>query len=602
MPEPRPSDAPEIAGFTHLRLLGSGGFADVHLYQQRFPRRRVAIKVLHVENLDRELRRQFVAEANVMAQLSTHPAIATIHTADVSADGRPYLVMEYCSGGSLGAGYRTHPLELEAVLDIGVRMASALESAHRAGIVHRDVKPANILVTDYGAPVLTDFGISMGEEGLAEATVFRTQHTTATMTTGNAGTTQGLSVPWAPPEAFDDIPVSDARSDVYSLGATLFSLLEGRSPFELPGGSNGALHLSRRIERGEIVPAERDLPADVIELLLRTLAVSPADRPQSAQELGTALQDLQRAHGATVTPFDVVTVAADAVAEADMQTRVRSAVPNASEAPASTERLPAPQVAQTRIRTPAPASTEPAPPAEASALRWGMSRLQLGIAAAIGVGVLLLSGTGIAIAVSLATPRQVVADQPVASEEPEPAVETSEPEPLATVPIANYQTDKAPSSFIADPASAYRDPGLLGESFSGVHFVSPSKNLGCVISGADLGNIWGCYADVAWWTWPDGPDDYCYDPAEVVGCSSGIEASMGELPHPRRRGDVGWPATMSVVNGNMNKAPYTLPILAYDHSVTYGDITCYSEYKGMTCVDATTGHGFTIAKDLNKIF
>jgi len=295
--------APAITGFEYLEQLGTGGFSDVYLYQQKLPRRRVAIKVLHVDSLNRQLRRQFVAEANLMAQLSSHPAIATIFAASLTEDEHPYLVMEFCSGGSLGSGYRENPLSVSEVLSVGVRVASALESAHRAGIVHRDVKPANILITDYGAPVLTDFGISIGDDGVAESTMLRGDSTTSL---GNDMSSQGLSVPWAPPEAFDDVPVSNERSDIYSLGATLFSLLEGRTPFEIAGANNGAVQLSRRIERGEVNPGKRgDVPASLRLVIERSMAVRAANRYASALELATALQSVQRELGLSETPIEV---------------------------------------------------------------------------------------------------------------------------------------------------------------------------------------------------------------------------------------------------------------------------------------------------------
>ena len=96
-----PSSPPDLPGYTPLGLLGSGGFADVFLYEQRLPRRKVAVKVLLADDIDVGTRAQFVAEANLMARLSAHPFIVTIFHADVSADGRPYFVMEYCSGPSL---------------------------------------------------------------------------------------------------------------------------------------------------------------------------------------------------------------------------------------------------------------------------------------------------------------------------------------------------------------------------------------------------------------------------------------------------------------------------------------------------------------------
>jgi len=295
---------PTIPGFEYLEVLGTGGFSDVYLYQQKLPRRRVAIKVLHVDALNRQLRRQFVAEANLMAQLSSHPAIATIYAADISGEEHPYLVMEFCSGGSLGSVYRAKPLTTAEVLNIGIRVASALESAHRAGIVHRDVKPANILLTDYGSPVLTDFGISIGDDGVNESTMFRGDVTVTTG--GNDSTTLSLSVPWAPPEAFDDVPVSNERSDVYSLGATLFSLLEGRTPFEIPGASNGAVQLSRRIERGELNAATRDdVPESLRAAIARAMHVRPANRFASALEFATSLQAVQRELGIGETPIEI---------------------------------------------------------------------------------------------------------------------------------------------------------------------------------------------------------------------------------------------------------------------------------------------------------
>ncbi|WP_374945780.1 serine/threonine-protein kinase, partial [Agreia sp.] len=156
-----PSAPPEIAGFTHEQLLGSGGFADVFLYEQRMPRRRVAIKVLLSEALTEGARENFDAEANLMAQLSTHPSIVTIYQADIAPDGRPYLVMEYCSRPNLAARYRREKISVAEALRIGIQVAGAVETAHRAGILHRDIKPANILTTEYNRPALTDFGISV---------------------------------------------------------------------------------------------------------------------------------------------------------------------------------------------------------------------------------------------------------------------------------------------------------------------------------------------------------------------------------------------------------------------------------------------------------
>src|SRR3954451_518429 len=140
------SSPPVLAGLTFVRPLGSGGFADVFLYEQSMPRREVAVNVLPSNVADAELLRMFNAEADVLARLSAHPSIVTVYQAGISADGRAYIVMEYCPG-SLARRYRIERLPVQEVLAVGVRMASALESAHSAGLVHRDVKPSNILIT-----------------------------------------------------------------------------------------------------------------------------------------------------------------------------------------------------------------------------------------------------------------------------------------------------------------------------------------------------------------------------------------------------------------------------------------------------------------------
>ncbi len=176
-----PSAPPILPGLAYIRPLGSGGFADVFLYEQDMPRRDVAVKVLPSDVRDPDLRRMFNAEADVLAHLSAHPSIVTVYQAGISADGRPYIVMEFCPG-SLSQRYRIERMPVDEVLTIGVKMASALESAHRAGLVHRDVKPSNILVTTFGAPVLADFGIS------------------SSLSRETADEVLAMSIPWSAPE------------------------------------------------------------------------------------------------------------------------------------------------------------------------------------------------------------------------------------------------------------------------------------------------------------------------------------------------------------------------------------------------------------------
>lgn len=266
---------PQLDGFTFVDLIGQGGFADVFRYQQAMPMRQVAIKVLLASAVDGPAREQFNAEANVMAQLSGHPSIVPIYQASVSADGRPYLVMEYCPPPSLAGRFRTQRIDVPEALEIAVKISSAVETAHRAGVLHRDIKPHNILNSAYGAPMLTDFGI-------------------AAATTDSPSMSYGLSVPWAPPEAFGDEMPADPRSDVYSLAATLYSLLAGRSPFEVVGAANDNATLMSRIERQ---PLQRILRADVPDslnaLLARAMSKSLAERHPTAMSFARAVQDIQ---------------------------------------------------------------------------------------------------------------------------------------------------------------------------------------------------------------------------------------------------------------------------------------------------------------------
>ena len=152
--------APKIPGLVFVQPLGSGGYADVFLYEQQSPRMPVAVKVLKSEGLTDALRQQFVEEADTMAALGDHPYIVQVFRSGTSDDGRPYLVMKYYPPPNLAMRARAERFSVEDVLRTGIQLASAVETAHRAHIMHRDIKPANVLVSAYGAPGLTDFGIA----------------------------------------------------------------------------------------------------------------------------------------------------------------------------------------------------------------------------------------------------------------------------------------------------------------------------------------------------------------------------------------------------------------------------------------------------------
>ena len=305
-----PSSPPILPGFSHIHVLGSGGFADVFLYEQNMPRRQVAVKVMLSEVVNDQIRQMFQAEANLMAQLSSHPSILTVYQAGVSSDGRPYLVMELCSS-SLSQRYRTERLPVAEVLKIAVKIGSALDTAHRAGVLHRDVKPSNILTTAYGNPVLSDFGIAstIGEAGNFDAV--------------------GMSIPWSAPEVLMDETAGNIPSEVWAYAATIYSLLAGRSPFEVPGESNKSTDLISRINRAKPRSIGRnDVPVALERALVRGMTRKPEARQGSVIELVHELQAIESELGLPQTAIETIIDdwALATVSDLEDRTRVRGGV------------------------------------------------------------------------------------------------------------------------------------------------------------------------------------------------------------------------------------------------------------------------------------
>lgn len=279
-----PQKPPALPGLTPIGLLGSGGFSDVFRYLQDDLGREVAVKVL-LADLGPAAAQQFRVEANLMAKLSSHPSIVSIFSSGVARDGRAYLVMEMCPTAPLSTRIRQRPYPVPKALEIAIQIAGAIETAHRMGILHRDVKPANILFTDYGRPALTDFGI-------------------AGNTTG--GGVDAFSVVWAPPEQVVGNPTGPT-ADVYSLAATTFAMLTGHSPVEIPGGANDTWSITNRVRTETPARTGRpDVPESLERILAIGLAKQPSARFQSPLDFARALQGVQTELRAVVTPIDVM--------------------------------------------------------------------------------------------------------------------------------------------------------------------------------------------------------------------------------------------------------------------------------------------------------
>jgi serine/threonine protein kinase len=260
-----------VAGRYELeRPLGHGAMAVVDLARDRELGRRVALKRL-AENLarDDERRSRFLREARLAARLS-HPNVVRVY--DVGEDdGRPFIAMEHVEGETLAQLVaRRGALPPAEAAGLGIQACRALAAAHAAGLVHRDVKPQNLLLHEDGTLKLGDFGIALGLEG--------TRLT-------EAGTVLGTAAYLAPEQARGGEVT--AAADLYGLGAVLYELLTGRPPRTVT--SLGELGGFEPYRLRDLREAEPRVPAALAEVVMRCLAFAPAERPRSAAALAYEL-------------------------------------------------------------------------------------------------------------------------------------------------------------------------------------------------------------------------------------------------------------------------------------------------------------------------
>ena len=303
------ADALAALGFEMGEVIGRGGFGVVYRARQRRLSRDVAIKLIATE-LDESSRQRFERECRAVGALSAHPHIVSVYESGTTESGSPFLVMELLTGGTLADRL---PMAWPEAAGLGVKVAGALETAHRGGVVHRDVKPHNVLFSSYGEPVVVDFGIASVEGG------FETKSSSISATLSHTA-----------PEILDGAR-STASSDVYSLASTLFAAITGNAPFA--GGADQTVPVWLRRIATEAPPdlAPWGVPPALARAIERGLSKDPADRQPTAGEFGADLAEAMAESGEAAptmvvgdwAPADADTTAPTVEAGADRRGRNR---------------------------------------------------------------------------------------------------------------------------------------------------------------------------------------------------------------------------------------------------------------------------------------
>lgn len=260
-----------IRGIGDAIEIGRGGFAAVYrAYQPAFDRF-VAVKVLDVVAVDEATQAAFERECRAIGKLSGHANILTVHESGLTASGKPYLVMALATESLEDRLNASGPLEWREAGRIGVKVCGALEFAHQGGILHRDVKPANILLSADGEPQLADFGIARMSDA-----------------TGHTKSGLALTPAHAPPEVLKGQPPTPAV-DIYSVGSTIFNLVGGHPPF-VDDPDESIFVILDRVANAPVPDLRpRGVPDSVCEVIEDAMAKDPFDRPESAAVLAARL-------------------------------------------------------------------------------------------------------------------------------------------------------------------------------------------------------------------------------------------------------------------------------------------------------------------------
>src|SRR5688500_12227388 len=282
-------DGSNVSHYRILDKLGAGGMGEVYLAEDMKLGRKVAIKILSEEyTTNKDRLHRFEQEAAAASNLN-RPNILTIH--EVGADdGRHFIATEYIDGVTLRRKAAEAPLEIREILDIAIQIASALEEAHGAGIVHRDVKPDNVMVRRNGYVKVLDFGLAKLTETVDRSPLDPDAATRVLVHT-DAGVVMGTSH-YMSPEQTRGKPV-DARSDIWSLGVVIYELVAGRTPFEGETSTDVIVAITQK-EPPPLVRFAPSVPAELEWIVMKALRKDRDERYQTIKELLTDLRRLKQ--------------------------------------------------------------------------------------------------------------------------------------------------------------------------------------------------------------------------------------------------------------------------------------------------------------------
>jgi serine/threonine protein kinase len=272
---------PVVPGLVDLEFFARGGYATVYRATQRSVGREVAVKVENRSLGNERDQRRFMREARAAGRMSSHPHVVDLFDVGVTEDQHPYLIMEMCDG-SYADRMRDSPLGAAEARDVGVKIADALADAHQLGVLHRDVKPANILYSRFNEPALADFGLAI---------IAETRDPTVTM--------EILTPAYAPPEMFSHHPPASAV-DVYALCATLYAIMNGRPPRWENEPNPSLIRMMELFARP--IPELPGIPTVLTDVLRIGMANDPAARPSVGRGADQSVRSDATAVGAGPHP------------------------------------------------------------------------------------------------------------------------------------------------------------------------------------------------------------------------------------------------------------------------------------------------------------